>query len=49
MWLTTLSFVCCLSAINRVDAAPVDSVNKAAVNNSVQINFKFPNSTISVM
>jgi hypothetical protein len=35
--------------VNRVDAAPVDSDYKAAVNNSVQINSKFPDSTISVM
>jgi hypothetical protein len=33
MWLTLSFVLCCLSVVNRVDAAPVDSVDKAAVNN----------------
>ncbi len=31
MWLTTLCFVCYLSAINYVVAAPIDSADEAAV------------------
>jgi hypothetical protein len=31
MWLTTLCFVCYLSAINYVAAAPIDSADEAAV------------------
>ncbi len=45
MWLT-LSFVCCLSAINYVAAAPIDSADEAAV--KFRFNYIIPGSVIFI-
>jgi hypothetical protein len=45
MWLT-LSFVCCLSTVNYVAVAPIESADEAAV--KFRFNYIIPGFVISV-